>query len=76
MYATHDDIACEPIIAARPTGGATATVATAMKGWLRRWRMATSQRAAMRTLEGLDAHMLRDIGANRADLERLVREGR
>jgi uncharacterized protein YjiS (DUF1127 family) len=35
-----------------------------------------AERAAVATLSSMDDHMLRDIGVQRADVARLVREGR
>lgn len=67
-YATHTETATRH--------GALATVLHAVKTWSERRQAARIENRALETLASLDAYLLRDIGAERADIERLVREGR
>ncbi len=76
MYATHDETCLAPTAAARRPKGVLAPVVRAVAAWLERRKAAQIETRAVVTLASLDAHLLRDIGADRADLERLVREGR
>jgi len=71
MYARHDDT-FTPTYAAPARKGVLQTFAA----WLERRKQAQAESRAITTLASLDAHLLRDIGASTADIERLVRDGR
>jgi uncharacterized protein YjiS (DUF1127 family) len=55
---------------------ALASVLHGFTAWSRRRKAARIENRALETLASLDEYLLRDIGATRADVERLVREGR
>lgn len=71
MYARHDDT-FTPTYAAPSRPG----VLQSFGAWLERRKQARIESRAIATLSSLDAHLLRDIGARRADISQLVREGR
>lgn len=76
MYATHDETRLAPAAATRRPRGALAAVIHAFAAWSDRRKASRIENKAIVALASLDAYLLRDIGVDRADLERLVREGR
>jgi uncharacterized protein YjiS (DUF1127 family) len=71
MYARHDDDDFQAPEAAARTG-----VIRALSDLLARWRRESAENHAVQALARMDEHLLRDIGASRHNLERLIREGR
>ncbi|MBA3325766.1 MAG: DUF1127 domain-containing protein [Rhodobacteraceae bacterium] len=76
MYARHDDaFAPQPAAAPQaqtPSGG----LGHSLLEWAKRLQRSRIERRAEAALASMDEHLLRDIGAHRGDLSRLVREGR
>lgn len=75
MYARHDDDDFRAPEAAAQTGARTGVI-RAVSDLLARWRREGEQIQAAQALARMDEHLLRDIGANGHNLERLVRDGR